>query len=84
MTDSDLIKANNIKEEIRELDLFIYSAEKVWKGKLTKRTSKYILKSVAFGIFDEVEYHMNTGMKNKVLDVLREHLQDLKTQLKIL
>lgn len=81
MTNEGLIQANSIKEEIRELDLFIYSAEKVWEGKLTKRTSKYIFKSVAYGVFDEVEYNMNTEMKGKVLNVLRDHLKDLKSQL---
>lgn len=81
MTNEELVQANSIKEEIRELDLFIYSAERVWKGKIIKRTSKYIFKSVAYGVFDEVEYNMNTEMKGKVLNVLREHLKDLKGKL---
>jgi len=81
MTSEDLIQANSIKKEMRELELFIYSAEKVWKGKVTKRTSKYIFKTLSYGAFDEAEYHMDTRMKDKVLNVLREHLKSLKIQL---
>ena len=81
MTSEGLIQANNITKEIRELDLFISYAEKVWKGKLIKQTFKYIFKSVSYGVYDEVEYHMNTEMKGKFLNVLRDHLNDLKIQL---
>lgn len=82
MTNEDLIKANKIKKEIHELDLFIYSAEHVWTGKIIKRDTKYIFKANSYGAMDSAEYHMNTGMKDKVLNVLREHLQELKNQLK--
>jgi hypothetical protein len=81
MTSKELIKANIINKAIRELDLFISIAEKVWEGKLIKESSKYIFKSIAYGVYDEAEYHMNTEVKDKVLNVLREHLQELKDQL---
>ena len=82
MTSKELIKANIINKAIRELDLFISTAEEVWEGKLIKQTSKYIFKSVAYGVYDEAEYHMNTEIKDKVLNVLRDHLQELNNQLK--
>ena len=81
MTEENLIKANEIKEELRELDCFMWSAEHVWTGKIIKRDSIYIFKSNAYGIIDSVEYNMNTKIKNKVLSVLREYLSDLKGQL---
>ena len=81
MTDKDLIKANRLKEEIRELESFIWSAEKVWTGKIIKRDTKYIFKSSSYGAIDSEEFNMNTKIKNKVLEVLREHLKDLKQQL---
>ncbi|MBU3126752.1 hypothetical protein [Clostridium tagluense] len=81
MTSKELIKANIINKAIRELDLFISTAEKVWEGKIVKKSSKYILKSIAYGVYDEAEYHMNTELKDKVLNVLREHLKELNDQL---
>ena len=81
MTSDELIQANNITKEIKELDLFIWTAERVWTGKIIRKSSKYIFRSFAYGLHDEAEYHMNTETKNKVLNVLREHLQDLNNQL---
>ena len=78
-----LNKANELQKEIDELESFIYSAEKVWTGKIIKDT-KYIFESNAYGVFESKEYKMNTEIKNKVLGVLRDHLQGLKTQLESL
>jgi hypothetical protein len=77
----DISRANSLYEEIRELDMFIGSAEKVWTGRLIKKTSKHIFRSNAYGSISEAEYHMDTTVKNKVLDVLRDHLDELKTEL---
>ena len=81
MKKEDLNKANEIKKEIDELEHLIWSAEKVWTGKIIKRDIKYIFKSNAYGMIEEQEYRMNTNIKNKVLDVLREHLNNLYKQL---
>ena len=81
MTDKDLEKANSLKKEIEELDCFIRRAEMRWTGKIIKKDTKYIFKSNAYGGMESVEYNLNTEMKDKVLDVLRDHLQDLKNQL---
>jgi len=54
-------------------------SEKVYKGKIIKRDIKYIF---GFSICGTIkEYSMNTNIKNKVLDVLREHLNNLYKQL---
>ncbi|WP_342505876.1 hypothetical protein [Sporosarcina sp. FSL K6-2383] len=82
MTDADLNLANEIKKDIRELERFLLSAEKVWTGKLIKKTSKYIFRSSAYGMFHEADYFMNTEIKNKVLDVLRDELTELRNRLK--
>lgn len=81
MTDAELEKAVRLRDEIRHLESFISSAERVWTGKVIKRTSKYIIKSNPYGALDEAVYVLDTRMKNKVLDVLRNELSDLKTQL---
>ncbi|QJI52428.1 hypothetical protein [Psychrobacillus phage Perkons] len=81
MTETELEKAIKLKQEIKELDDFLFVAERVWTGKIIKKTSSYILQSVPYGAFKEAEYLMNTKMKNKVLDVLRSELSELKDQL---
>ena len=77
----DLILANKIQDEIDELDSFIRHAEQVWAGKLIQRTPIITFKSKAYGVIDSCEYELNTKMKNRVLDVLREHLESLKKKL---
>lgn len=76
-----LDRANEIQNEIKELDNFLFYAEKVWTGKIIKRTSALVLKSNAFGAFDEAEYELDTEIKNKILDVLRNHLEELQKEL---
>nr|HIW32434.1 hypothetical protein [Candidatus Paenibacillus intestinavium] len=81
MTDEELRIANIIKKEILDLEDFLHSAEKVWTGRVIKRTSQFLIKSSPYGIYNEAEYHMDTETKNKVLDVLKERLSDLRKQL---
>lgn len=79
----NLTKANELGKRIKELDSFIRVAERVWTGKLIQRELKYIFKSNQYGIYNSQEYEidMGTEMKNKMLDILREQLQELKLEL---
>lgn len=81
MNEHRLKIANKIQGEIEVIESFLWSAERVWTGKLIKRTSKYIFKSSPFGWLDESELFLKTELKNKLLDVLREELAELKDQL---
>ena len=81
MNSDDLNLANRINEEIKELDLFIHSAESVWTGKIIKKDSIYIFKTNPYGAFNSTEFEMNTTIKNRVLSVLREYLKELREQL---
>lgn len=81
MTKEELTKANEIQKEIKELDFFIWKAEHAWTGKIIKRKANFIFKTDAYGASQSAEYNMNTEMKNKVLDVLKQHLVDLKKEL---
>ncbi|MNM10435.1 hypothetical protein D3C81_205610 [compost metagenome] len=84
MTDEELKAANSLAKEIKELDLFIWQAEKAWSGKIIKRKSSFIFRSDGYGALTSAEYQMDTEMKNRVLDVLRDRLTELKEQLHIL
>jgi len=81
MTNDELEEANKIKKEIKELEFFIWKAEHVWTGKIIKKDTKYIFKANAYGGLESAEYNMNTEMKDKVLDVLRDRLKELKMKL---
>ncbi len=34
-----------------------------------------------YGVIESAEFNMNTEIKNKVLDVLKEHMENLKERL---
>lgn len=85
MDNEKLQKANSLREEIHQLDNFISSAEKVWTGKLIKKElykydTKLTFISDAYGCMKEKEFHMNTTIKNRVLDVLREYKDELEEE----
>lgn len=77
----NLVKANEIKKEIDRLEKFINVAGKVWSGKIIKEKTRYIFKSSAYGWFEECSFKLDTKLKNKVLDVLRNELEELKLEL---
>lgn len=81
MTIDELNKANKIKDEIKKLEDFIWRAEITWTGKIIKQTSRYIFKSNAYGTMESKEYELDTEMKNRVIDVLRERLKELYSEL---
>ncbi|MNM39319.1 hypothetical protein D3C81_500920 [compost metagenome] len=81
MSKDKLKKANEIDKEIKRLEDFLFNAERVWTGKLVKRTSKYIIKSNPDWMYKEAEYELDTETKNKMLDVLRDKLSNLQKQL---
>lgn len=82
MTSESLKKANKLQAEIRELEVFISNAESVWTGKIIKRDTKYIFKTNGYGAIDGAEYNLSYEMKNRVLDLLKAHLKELKDELK--
>lgn len=77
----NLNRANYLNKKISELENFISRAEMRWTGKIIKRTSKYIFNANAYGTLENVEYEMDSDLKNKVLDVLRERLKEMKEEL---
>lgn len=82
MDQKNLIKANELKKEIDELDSFINTASKVWTGKLTIKEKIMRFISNSYGCYSEKEFKMNTTIKNKVLDVLIDYKKDLEEEFK--
>ena len=81
MTEENLKKANDIQKEMKELENFIWHAERIWTGKIIKQTQKYIFRANGYGCFEDAEYNLTTEMKDRILEVLKEHLEELKTKL---
>lgn len=77
MERSDLKKINELDNEIKELDDFLFVAKKVWKGRVTLQ--KVISK--AYGFFGPTEFNMNTEIKNRVLKVLEDYKQELEIKI---
>lgn len=81
MTEENLKKANDIQKEMKELENFIWHAERIWTGKIIKQTQKYIFKANGYGYFEDAEYNLSTEIKDRMLEVLKEYLEELKTKL---
>lgn len=75
-------RANDLKEEIRELDNFIFYASRVWTGKLTIKEKIMRFISNSYGSFETKEFNMNNTIKNRVLDVLIEYKGELEEEFK--
>ncbi len=76
-----LQRAKEIQEELKELENFIFSASRVWKGTLIERITGIIFKSNGYGYFEPKEYHLNTDMKNRVLKILEDRVIELKNEM---
>lgn len=81
MTKDNLIRANALAAEICDLEQFIHTSEKVWAGKLIHQKHSFIFQSCSYGILKPIEYPLDNEMKNKVLNILKEHLTELKLEL---
>lgn len=79
MTGEVLKRANKLKYEISKLDNFIHNAENSWTGSIIKKERTYIFK--CDGPTNDKEYKLDYETKNKVLEVLKIHLKELKKQL---
>lgn len=80
MNNDKLEMANKLKEEITQLDIFLSAAEKVWTGKLTIKEKIMRMKSSAYGGIPSKELDLDTELKNKVLDLLREYRKELEDE----
>lgn len=83
MTDKDLEKANELREQIRELSGFLMTAKKVWTGKMVikKLRPRLFFITSAYGAFESEEFELNNRAKNKVVEVLEKELIELKKEL---
>lgn len=81
LTNEELARANKLKKEIYDLDIFIALASMAWEGKIVRREQKYLFKTIPYGVVDESAFKLDGDIKNKVLDVLRDYLSEIKEEL---
>ena len=83
MTDEDLEKANELREQIRELSLFLLTARKVWTGKMDiiKPRPRLCLLQMRM-VHLEVKFELNNRLKNKVGKVLENRINRNKKRIR--
>lgn len=81
MDKESLIKANLIQKEIDAIDSFLRYATNVWEGKFIIEKQKYILRSIAYGMYESKEIYLPTKLKNEVLQVIIDHKDKLIKEL---
>jgi len=84
MTEDKLNIANDLDKKIKDLQLFINKAENNWTGKLIQKSTYCIFKVEAYDSSMEAEYYLTTDEKNKMIQVLKDRLRELKLQLESL
>ena len=82
MTDKELERAKKLKKQIDEIDIFLHTARKVWKGSLVikKNAPKLFFKAHGYGCFESQEFELNTELKNTVIKVLEDKLEEQKRE----
>ncbi len=83
MDSQTLEKANRLKEGIRKLKNFIDSIERIGNCSAIfyKREPRFIAKRVSLPWSGEIEYELDKTTEHRMLDVLRNRLKELETEL---
>ncbi|MDP4146967.1 MAG: hypothetical protein Q8936_21255 [Bacillota bacterium] len=81
MTQDELKRAKELEKEIRELDNFIFTAERVNTGTIIKKFFKCIFRANGDWFVKTKEFNMNSKIKDRVLNELREYLKELREEL---
>lgn len=84
MNKENLKRANQLNEEIRNLDSFIHTADRCWLGELKVYRKRLFFSTVPYGAFGEKTIECNTKLKNRIRDVIYEYQQELEVELESL
>ena len=77
-----LKRANDLDEQIRKLDYFIFYANRAWTGKLTIKDKIVKFITDSYGATQSKEFNMNTEIKDRVLKVLQDYKNELEEEFK--
>lgn len=84
VTSTQLKRANQLSEEISELESFIYTADRCWGGELDTRKKRLFFSNKPYGIFEKKTLECNTKLKNMIRDLIYQYKQELENELESL
>jgi len=80
MTNDTLEKAKELKEDIRNVDIFLHQLKYVHRLKIASRITKVVLKNIAYGAFNGESFECDNKLTNKIIVVLEEHKLELEKE----
>jgi len=80
MTNEALRKAQELKEDIRNVDIFLHQLKFVHRLKVASRITKVILKNITYGAFNGESFECDNKLTNKIIVVLEEHKLELEKE----
>lgn len=82
MTSEQLERANKLKEEIHNLDTFLFTSKRVPKVKILSLKQKYLFKIIPYGAIEEDTYILSKELKYKINELLEDYKTRLENELK--
>lgn len=82
MTNEELKRANELKKQIHEIECFLITARNVWTGSLVvkQHKPKLFFRANGYGYFTSKEFELNTELKNEVVKLLKDKLEEMKKE----
>lgn len=78
MTNESLAKAQLLKEDIRNVDIFLHQLQCVQRLKVTSRVTKVLLNNIPYGTFDGGSFECDKKLTIKITTLLEEHKLELE------
>ncbi|MBU3186565.1 hypothetical protein [Clostridium estertheticum] len=82
MTNETLDKAYELKENIRNVDMFLHQLKYVQRLKITSRVTKILLNNIAYGAFDGNSFKCDKKLTDKIITLLEGHKVELEKEYK--
>jgi len=80
MTNATLEKAQQLKEDIRNIDMFLGQLKYVQRLKITSRVIKILLNNIAYGAFDGNAFKCDGKLTHKIITLLEDHRAELEKE----
>lgn len=81
MTKEKLERAKELEKEIKELDAFIHTTSRCWRGKLEVRKRRWFFSNKAYGAFGVKVLECNTALKDRIQNLVCEYQHELEKEL---
>jgi hypothetical protein len=76
-----LDRANDLSREIKDLDMMVFCFDRTWAVRLTVKTPKLILHSVAYGAFEGHDIICDKELGDRIKQVVREYKAEKELEL---